>query len=335
MTQERKQEQSDIDLDNSSTATMRIHGRSFYWAGQLLTVDQFQQAAGLYTLCRQIDDIADETDGPLDRARADKQLACLGTALAQSQAPALPLLREIYTPAQRLLRHEPLAKRALQDLIATMRTDLKTVRTQSDADLLQYCYGAAGTVGIMMACLLEAQPRDRALPHAIDLGIAMQMTNIARDVLTDAHLDRVYLPIAKDASGISPGDLIANRGMARHHAWLAVEALLAKAETYYTSALQGMGYLPFRPRLAIAVAACVYREIGRQILRRGETVYWRQRSVVSKSRKALVTAGALLMLIPPFRTPMNRRRDTHYAPLHEGVRVCLDVVAVSKESDRH
>lgn len=332
MNQDLTQDEPATKLLTSSTTILRIHGRSFYWAGQLLTPQQLEQAAALYTLCRQIDDIADEANGALDRAYADKQLECLTLALAQSQAPVLPLLRGIYVPAQQLLAHEPLAKRALLDLIATMRTDLKKVRMQNDADLLQYCYGAAGTVGVMMACLLDAQPRARALPHAIDLGIAMQMTNIARDVLTDAHLDRVYLPMAKTASGIQPDDLIANRDTARHDAWLAVKALLAKADKYYASASLGMRYLPLRPRLAIAVAARVYREIGQQILHRGETAYWRQRSVVSNSRKALVTVEAMLRLMPPFRPAMSSFRDTHYAPLHEGLRVCLDEAAVTHKS---
>ena len=307
-----------------ATASLRRHGRSFYWAGRLLSGHHFKQAATLYSICRQIDDIADEAVDRKARVRADSLLASLDQGLQREQAPAESCLRDIYTAAEQLLRYEPLAGYALRDLIATVRTDLHRVRFGRAADLLQYCYGAAGTVGVMMTCLLGAEPRDRALPHAIDLGIAMQMTNIARDVLEDARMDRVYLPAAEAGSAIRPEALIGGDNRARHHAWSGVCDLLNQSETYYASAWQGLQYLPWRPRLAIAVAACVYREIGRQILRRGEAVYWQERSVVSKPRKTAITAYALVRLLASYPGPRGRFRPSHERQLHKGLRTCLD-----------
>jgi phytoene synthase len=216
--------------------TLRSQGRSFYWAGKFLSADQVKQAAYLYTLCRHLDDIADEACDAHARAQADKQLKSLSQALTHAQPPNQALLRDIYTSARQLLGNDAVSASALQDLIATLRTDLRQVRIGSETELLQYCYGAAGTVGVMMSCLLNAQPRASALPHAIDLGIAMQMTNIARDVLTDAHLDRIYLPAENGMAGVHPRHIVSDDGSARHLAWLAVNDLLGKADIYYASA---------------------------------------------------------------------------------------------------
>jgi phytoene synthase len=318
---------------NAATSVLRRHGRSFYWAGQLLSPAQLEQAAGLYTLCRKIDDLADEATDDHGKAQADRLLSTLVQALRIKQMPAEPLLAEIYAPAQQLLADEPLACQALQDLIATMRTDLQQVRVTRLVDLVQYCYGAAGTVGVMMTHLLDAESRELALPHAIDLGIAMQMTNIARDVLEDAYLDRVYLPVSDGANGMSPQALIEDSGDARHSAWLGVCELLANAEAYYDSGRRGLGYLPLRPRLAIAVAADVYRDIGRQILHRGEAAYWQQRSVVSKPRKALLSALALGRLLVSNRVVGSKLQNQHKRQLHEGLLTCLDTAAAPGQPD--
>jgi 15-cis-phytoene synthase len=322
-------EKRGADTTDTAASTLRKHGQSFYWAGQLLSATQLEQAAILYALCRKVDDIADEALDAQSKKAADNQLKYLSQALTLSQAPAQPLLLEIYTSAQQLFGHESLAMRALQDLIATIRGDLKLVRIGPHAELLRYCYGAAGTVGVMMACLLKAKPRAQALPHAIDLGIAMQMTNIARDVLEDAHLDRIYLPTGRATDSVSPADIVADHGRARHIAWLAIKELLEQADAYYASGWQGLSTLPLRPRVAIAVAAAVYQEIGHQLLRLGETRYWQQRCVVSKPRKALITLRVLLRLLKTIVPLDHPPGGSHRESLHKGLRTCLDVMQSS------
>lgn len=310
-----------INSDPSSTSTevLRRNGRSFHWAGQLLSGDQLANAASLYSLCRGIDDLADEAVTASQRASAEQQLQALNQALAQGQPPGEPL-RQVYEQAHELLAQDPVALQALQDLIATVQQDLNPVHVADQAELLQYCYGVAGTVGVMMSCLLGAQPRAQALAHAIDLGVAMQMTNIARDVLEDAELGRVYLPATGAAGTLEPRALVAGHAPSRHQAWLGVRQLLAHAEAYYASGWQGLRYLPPRPRLAIAVAARLYREIGRQILRRGEAAYWQRRSVVGPLRKLQVslTAGVRLAL-----APSNNIVSAHDARLHRHLTTCL------------
>jgi phytoene synthase len=185
---------------------------------------------------------------------------------------------------------------ALADLVQTARQDLGTVKVADGAELVRYCYGVAGTVGVMMTCLLGARERQRALPHAVDLGIAMQLTNIARDVLEDAYLSRLYLPADGPAGALAPEDIVAGNEQARHRAWLGVCELLEIAEGYYRGGWQGLGYLPFRARLAIAVAARVYRAIGKRILHRGEEHYWHSRCVVGQMQKFRESVVALAEL---------------------------------------
>ena len=311
------------DNGNPSTSgeALRLNGRSFYWAGQILSGAQLADAAGLYHLCREIDDIADKAVTAPQQARADTHLDRLNLALA-GEKPIPETTQGLYTQACDLLSDNPTAIAALQQLITTARQDLRSVHVADHWELLQYCYGVAGTVGIMMCHVLKAQPETPALAHAIDLGIAMQMTNIARDVLEDARMGRVYLPAAGANGPLDPAALVKGHVESRHQAWLGICELLGHAETYYASGWRGLRYLPIRPRIAIAVAAQVYREIGRQILRRGEKVYWHQRSVVSPARKLQVSLAAMIRLMAVTRITDQHGHDSH---LHDGLAGCPGV----------
>lgn len=279
----------------SGADVLRRKGKSFYWAGQLLSGPQLERAGELYQLCRNIDDLADEATTPAQAQTADHRLRRLRESLVSGAVPD-GSEKALYQQAEALLGNEPVAVNALVDLVDTVRQDLSVVRMASQGQLLNYCYGVAGTVGVMMTCLLGARDQAAALPHAVDLGIAMQLTNISRDVLEDAHLGRVYLPIEGAAGRLAPEQLIKGDPQARHRAWLGVCELLEAAENYYASGWRGLGYLPFRARLAIAVAARVYRAIGQRIRQRGEQRYWQGRCVVGPGRKLLESMEALVLL---------------------------------------
>jgi phytoene synthase len=308
-------------LSATGADVLRRKGKSFYWAGQLLPPEQLESAAGLYQICRSIDDLADEASTPAEARAADRQLGEFYQALISR--PALADEKpKLYQQAELLLGEHPLALSALGDLVDTVRRDLGLVRVGDQAELLRYCYGVAGTVGVMMTCLLNAREREKALPHAIDLGIAMQLTNISRDVLEDAHLNRLYLPADGATGTITPEDIVAGNGIARHQAWLGARDLLGVAEAYYQSGWQGLGYLPFRARFAIAVAAKVYRQIGRQILQRGEQRYWQSRCVVGSAEKLRVSVGAVVQLAAG---AVNRQSVNHDKALHQSLTTSLEL----------
>ncbi|MHA7809245.1 MAG: phytoene/squalene synthase family protein [Marinobacter adhaerens] len=299
---------------------LRTNGRSFYWAGQLLSGAQLSNAARLYSLCRAIDDLADEASTPQQKALALSELNDIESALAHHSWPE-GKIGAIPKQAFSLFPNHPVAIAALRDLIKTIKRDLQPVSIEGYPELIQYAYGVAGTVGVMMSCVLDAKNLEKALPHAIDLGIGMQLTNIARDVLEDAYLDRIYLPAQSAAGPLEPNRLITGDPDARNMAWKGIRELLLIAEGYYQSGWEGLGYLPVRPRISIAVAARLYRQIGRQILSEGQAVYWSRRTVVSWPQKISVSLKAMVQLTGQKSSPVHG--DGHRTCLHQGIETCL------------
>ncbi len=172
-------------------------------------------------------------------------------------------------------------------------------------ELLSYCYHVAGVVGVMMAYVMGVKGKD-TLDRAADLGIALQLTNIARDVMDDASAGRVYLPRTWLAEAGVPADQIRQR---RHRRGVhdVVRRVLAEADRYYRSASVGVARLPLRAAWSIATARGVYRDIGRLVLKRGEAA-WDRRAVVSKPRKLMRATGAgLETLVLAITKPGGRR----------------------------
>ena len=169
--------------------------------------------------------------------------------------------------------------------------DVEGARIETLDDCCRYCYHVAGVVGVMMAYVMGARGGD-TLDRASDLGIAFQMTNIARDVLEDAHAGRVYLPEEwLREAGVSPAEIALPEHRSAVHS--VTRRLLEEAERYYASARVGLARLPFRSAWAVATARRVYRDIGRLVRERGPRA-WDQRASTGRGRKialALAAAG--------------------------------------------
>jgi len=242
---------------------LSARARSFRWASAFLSARQRGRVADLYAFCRAVDDLAD-AQGVTPEAQRD--LDRLQKALA-AEPNGESLWPEDYLWFRELCLDCGIEFQFVQELIDGMISDLGVVRVQSDADLIQYCYQAAGTVGLMMCSALGVRD-PRALGRAVDLGIAMQLTNISRDVLEDARASRVYLPADRlRAVGVEPEQLIDGSADALGVS-LVVNDVLAVAEVYYRSADEGIGFLPARARWAVLVASRLYRGIGRRLRRR-------------------------------------------------------------------
>lgn len=239
------------------------HSRSFSLAARFLPARVRGDVMALYAWCRTVDDIVDEaTDldeaqGYLDRLKADL------LALADGR-PATDAATEWIAP---LIRDSKVDPRHAIELIEGMEMDSNGFRPRDEADLRRYCYHVAGTVGLMMTQLMGTRD-PAARKHAIALGTAMQLTNIARDVREDARRGRSYLPgiddplSASNALGEdSGGDHVGDRVQ------LSIERILRLAEQQYTIAAVGIEYLPRDCRVAVRMALRVYREIGREIVR--------------------------------------------------------------------
>ncbi len=265
-------------MSDEAQQVMARSGRTFHLAARLLPARMRLHATELYAFCRFVDDLADEGG-----AGKGEHLAAVITAME-----ADPLGDEagaLGWPVQLEAEYPGISKIAVT-LTRALAADTGPRQIATEPELLQYAFGVAGTVGLMMCRILGAPPEGaQAASH---LGIAMQLTNIARDVREDHERARYYLPaawVAPEAlqaalDGGDPLPLVA-----------ATRRLLARAEDFYTSADAGMHFLPLRARVAILAAAACYREIG-VVIGRNVPLSWSRRAVVSGSRKAVLVARA-------------------------------------------
>ncbi|MEY4818431.1 MAG: hypothetical protein RLZZ23_1204 [Verrucomicrobiota bacterium] len=290
----------------AAEATLARQGRSFHWARRLLGATHADRATRLYAFCRRLDDLVDEAASP-EEARVALAAADRAIADGRSDDPVL-------SDGLALMRECGIEPGIVRELIAGMASDAETVRMADEAELLRYCYRAAGTVGLMMCRVLDA-PEPAAAAHAVDLGIAMQLTNLCRDVAADARMGRRYLP-ASLVGDIAPDALIEPSPALQPTLRAAVARLLTLAETYYASGEAGLPFLPVRARAGILVAGRVYRAIGHR-LTACEHAYWEGRAFVPDWRKATITLTALTT--QPLRGAFWSRPTSHHGQLHRAL----------------
>lgn len=263
--------------DADCTAVIRRHSRSFTIASRLLPKRIRVDVHSLYAWCRTVDDAVDEATSDQSAQRILETLECDLERMQRGESPVHPASLWI----EPLVVGRRIDIRYAKELIAGMRMDLADFSVRDHHDLNRYCYHAAGTVGLMMTQLMGARD-PLANRHAIALGVAMQLTNIARDVLEDAKRGRSYLPKISKPLEAGPSDVR-----------FAVKDILAIAEQNYLVASKGLHYLPLDCRFAIRVALALYREIGREIARRDFDVV-RGRTSISKLRLIWVLCVASL-----------------------------------------
>lgn len=266
----------------------RIHGRTFYFACRFLPPAQRRAIHAIYAYCRIADDIVDQApiSGNLAAARA------LDEWEAQIERPSTPVPSAF--AAVRLRYGVPAA--AAHALIDGLRMDLSFRRYATWDDLSLYCYRVAGTVGEMAAPVLGCR-ETAAIPRAIELGIAMQLTNILRDVAEDARLGRLYLPEADLAEfGCDPEAVLAGRPDGRFAELMAFE--IARARAYYASSMHGLPALSPAGRLTALAGSDLYSHILTRIEAQQYDVFRTRASVstVGKLRALPGIAGSMVRL---------------------------------------
>ena len=213
------------------------HAKSFNWAGFFLSQKTFKKCSILYDFCRTVDDIADE-----DSALSIKQKKFAEFKLNfQRKNLSNIVIKNICE----LMEQENISKKVVEDLFDGVESDLKLeVVLKNKKDLLVYSYRVAGTVGLMMAKILKVKDVF-ALKCAIDLGIAMQLTNISRDVVEDKKINRSYIK----------------------HDFVSIKETIELADTFYESSFKAIKSIPIISRFSIIVARRVYKKIGNNILK--------------------------------------------------------------------
>jgi phytoene synthase len=276
-----------------SLRTIREGSKSFAGAARLLSPGTRESVYRLYAWCRYCDDQVDLQDlgrgapaepGAAGAERLDALFRETRCALAGEAVTEVPFLA-----LQQVAERHDIPHRHPLELLEGFAMDVEGRRYRTLEETLTYCYHVAGVVGVMMAHVMGAEGKD-TLDRASDLGLALQMTNIARDVTDDASGGRIYLPLDWLAEEGIEADRIAEAAR-RPAVARVVTRFLAEADRYYRSAGTGIARLPLRSAWAVAAARDVYRQIGREVLRRGERA-WDKRTFVGRPRKLLLVAGA-------------------------------------------
>ncbi len=264
---------------------LRAGSKSFYAASLLLPREIRGPATALYAFCRLADDAID--DGPADPATVE--LLRRRVADAYAGRPQDHPADRAFSAVVRRFALPPAIPLAL---IEGFAWDATGRRYESFSDLCDYAARVAGSVGVMMTTVMDRRAPE-VLARAADLGVAMQLTNIARDIGEDARRGRLYLPLDwLRAEGIAPDALLADPVPSAALARL-VERLLDEADLLYRRADAGIDRLPVGARAGIRAARLIYAEIGEEV-RRANCNSISRRAVVGKRRKLALLARAML-----------------------------------------
>ena len=220
----------------SDKTYLSIYAKSFSWAGFFLPKKTLNKCSTLYDFCRVVDNLADDDD---EIENKKKKFDLFEKDFNQKNFNN-PIIKNMWG----LIEEYSISLEIVRDLLVGIKSDIKeTVKLNSRKDLIIYSYRVAGTVGLMMAKILKVSKKS-SLKSAIDLGIAMQLTNISRDVIEDFEKNRSY--INKNFQEIS--------------------STINLAETFYESSFYSIRDIPLSFRFSILVARRVYRKIGHKIL---------------------------------------------------------------------
>ena len=264
----------------TNTYSIKSEGKSFYWASFFLPKKNRIAASRLYSICRYLDDVADNS-----KLDTSSQIKNIFNQIKENESSEINIF----------FKKNNINLGILKDLIDGLISDQQNVRVTDEKELIDYSYKVAGTVGLMMLPIINTKDAE-ARKHAIDLGIAMQLTNIARDVYEDAKMNRLYLP--KEWLGqVSVSDLIDNKldHQKKRLIELSIKNLIELSDKFYANGFSGMKFIPLRTRLAIFFAAKIYKGIGEKI-KSGGYVYKLERVYLNKLEKLWIT----IISIPEF-----------------------------------
>ncbi len=219
------------------TNLIKKHAKSFYWASFFLSKEVYKKCSFLYNFCRTLDDIVD--DDNIIETKQEKFSNFKKNFIDKNLNN--PIIKGMWS----IIDSENISKKVVLDLFDGIETDLKEkVQIKSKKELLVYSYRVAGTVGLMMSKILKVDNKE-ALKGAIDLGIAMQLTNIARDVCEDKVRNRKYI----------------------EHNFSSIQEIIKDSQAFYEKSFYSISDIPIQSRFSVIVARRIYRKIGDYILK--------------------------------------------------------------------
>ena len=289
-----------------SLSLIKLNGKSFHWASLFLTKTTTEEAIILYSFCRLLDDLADQ--------KGDKLLELQNY---QSSISNIPIKVAGNTLMSFLNKHN-INQLVIKDLIDGFIFDQGQVRIVNKKQLIIYCYQVAGTVGLMMSSILKPSSK-YANKFAIDLGIAMQLTNIARDIKEDAlDHNRQYLP-SEMLDGVKFEKLhFISNGKKNEKENIKIKNAIAEilkiSDEYYKSGMNGLRYLPMRSHISLGIAALVYRQIGVKLIK--NNILWHKDRVYLSSLEKFFTSIKII----PHLFKRFLQNPIHNDDLHEDLK---------------
>ena len=265
---------------------LSIYAKSFNWAGFFLPDETYKKCSALYNFCRVADNIADDDDLLENK---EKKFEIFKNNFKQKNFDE-PIIKEMW----KLIDEFNISLKIIYDLFDGIKSDIKQqVKINSKKDLLIYSYRVAGTVGLMMAKILKVNKKS-SLKSAIDLGIAMQLTNISRDVVEDLKNNRSYI----------------------NGSFEEISSTIKLADSFYSNSFFSIKEIPFGFRFSILVARRIYRKIGYKILNKKNLENYKKsgKIYVSNIEKILETVYSIFDLIK--LSLFNEKDDNIYHDHH-------------------
>ena len=266
------------DLKLNSIKDLKNEGKSFYWASFFLPKKSKNNAGILYSICRYFDNIADKNNKDMS--------LFLKESIKKIKS-------DNKNEVNIFLKKNDINVLIFADLIRGLISDQKDVKIKNQTDLIKYSYFVAGTVGLMMSKIIGVK-NIKASSCAIDLGIAMQLTNIVRDVHEDAKLKRIYLP-SEWIPNINLYELNGQNTISLEQETIisnAINRLIDLSEKFYFNGFSGLKYIPLKTRLGIFIAANIYKGIGIKIKKNGKK-YLKKRIYLNYYEKLIITLNRI------------------------------------------
>ena len=270
----------------SSKSYLSVYAKSFSWAGFFLPKETFIKCSALYDFCRIADNIADDDEKIESK---EKRFNYFENDFYKKNFNN-PIVKNMWN----LIEEFNISLKVVQDLLTGIKSDIKDrVKLNSEKDLLIYSYRVAGTVGLMMAKILRVNKKD-SLKSAIDLGIAMQLTNISRDVIEDSKNNRFYINASFEE----------------------ISSTIKLADSFYENSFYSIKDIPVSLRFSILVARRIYRKIGHKILNKKNLKNYQNsgKIYVSNIEKLLETFFSIFDLI---KLSFSYKRDDQVQHDHD------------------
>ena len=271
---------------------LKSHAKSFYWASFFLSKKIYSKCSALYSFCRTLDDIADSSD--------ELKIKKINFEKFKHDFINKKFDNLIVKAMWKVMDDVNISKKVVFDLFDGVETDLnENVRIKTKKDLLVYSYRVAGTVGLMMSKILKVDNKE-ALKGAIDLGIAMQLTNIARDVVEDKKRNREYID----------------------YNFITIKKTIDNAEIFYEKSFVAISGIPIKSRFSVIIARRVYKKIGDYILKEKNIENYSKAGkiyvpIIGKIIETILSIGDFFRLI--FIKNINYSHEVNHSVIREEI----------------